>query len=137
MKKLSKKDLNKKKPTKEEGHWEGKFWCNCMIRGYRKWLGKKRYGNVERKVEDESECGELDKTNRDFFDYRREAGEIKGKPPAFLHKFIKVECKEDEQLNKFVEIIRKHIENKSPLEKKEYLEEELPRELEQITKAKD
>lgn len=42
-KQISKKDLNKKKPGKEEGHWEGKFWCNCRIRNIRRWLGLKRW----------------------------------------------------------------------------------------------
>ncbi len=46
MKQLSKKDLSKKKPTKEEGHWESKFWCNCRTRNYRRWLGLKRYGST-------------------------------------------------------------------------------------------
>jgi len=45
--KLSKKDHNKKKPNrKEEGHWEGKYWCNCRIRNYRSWLGNKKYGSL-------------------------------------------------------------------------------------------
>lgn len=44
VKQLTKKDLSKKKPTKEEGHWEGKFWCNCRTRNYRRWLGLKKYG---------------------------------------------------------------------------------------------
>lgn len=47
IKKLSKKDLNKKKPTKEEGHWESKFWCNCRLRNFRQWLGIKKYGHDE------------------------------------------------------------------------------------------
>lgn len=45
MKQLSKKDHSKKKPTDDEGHWEGKYWCNCRIRNYRLWLGKKKYGS--------------------------------------------------------------------------------------------
>lgn len=44
---LSKKDLHKKKSTKEEGHWEGKYWCYCRTRNYRKWLGIKKYGAEE------------------------------------------------------------------------------------------
>lgn len=39
---LSKKARSKKKPNrKEEGHWEGKYWCNCKTRNYRRWLGRK------------------------------------------------------------------------------------------------
>lgn len=51
---ISKKDHNKKKPTKEEGHWEGKYWCNCLIRGYRLWLGKKKYGSTNEQIKDQS-----------------------------------------------------------------------------------
>lgn len=45
MKQITKKDLNKKRPTKEQGHWESKHWCNCKTRNYRRWLAKKKYGN--------------------------------------------------------------------------------------------
>lgn len=45
MKQITKKDLNKKKSTKEQGHWESKHWCNCKTRNYRRWLAKKKYGN--------------------------------------------------------------------------------------------
>ena len=42
---ISKKLHAKKKPNRrEEGHWEGRYWCGCRIRGYRIWLGVKRYG---------------------------------------------------------------------------------------------
>jgi len=44
MKQLSKKDHSKKKSNTEQGHWEGKYWCNCKIKGYRIWLGLKKYG---------------------------------------------------------------------------------------------
>ncbi len=47
MKQLSKKDHIKKKQTKDEGHWEGKHWCNCMTRNFRRWLGKKRCGSKD------------------------------------------------------------------------------------------
>ena len=40
MKQMSKKDFIKKKPHREDGHWEGKFWCDCRIRNRRKWLGR-------------------------------------------------------------------------------------------------
>lgn len=58
--KLSKKDHAKKKPTRDEGHWEGKYWCNCMIRNFRGWLGLKKYGGMialikEWQEEDEKE----------------------------------------------------------------------------------
>ena len=44
---LTKKDHNKKYATKEQGHYEGKYWCNCRTRNYRLWLGVKRYGHSE------------------------------------------------------------------------------------------
>ena len=45
MKQLSKKDLLKKKPNiKEAAHYEGKHFCNCRTRNFRKWLGLKKYG---------------------------------------------------------------------------------------------
>lgn len=44
-KQISKKEHNKKKPTDDEGHYEGKYWCNCRIRNYRRWLGKKKFGD--------------------------------------------------------------------------------------------
>jgi hypothetical protein len=43
MKQLSKKDhYKKRKNHAEEGHWEGKYWCNCKTRNIRRWFGKKR-----------------------------------------------------------------------------------------------
>ena len=52
MKQLSKKDHSKKKPNRrEEGHWEGKCWCNCRTRGYRIWLGIKKYGKKENETD--------------------------------------------------------------------------------------
>lgn len=43
MTQMTKIDHSKKKPNRsEEGHSEGKFWCNCRTRNYRRWLGKKR-----------------------------------------------------------------------------------------------
>jgi len=47
MKQLPKKDLSKKKETKDQGHWEGKFWCNYRIRNIRKWFGIKKYGHYD------------------------------------------------------------------------------------------
>lgn len=45
MKCLSKNDYLKKKPNKKEtGHFEGKYWCDCRTKGYRLWLGIKKYG---------------------------------------------------------------------------------------------
>jgi len=41
-KQLSKRDHSKKKPNPDEGHFEGKFWCDCRTRNYRRWLGFKR-----------------------------------------------------------------------------------------------
>lgn len=46
MKQISKKSMFKKKGSKETGHWEGKYWCNCKERNYRYWLAKKRYANI-------------------------------------------------------------------------------------------
>lgn len=47
MKQITKKDHSKKKPNrKQEGHWEGKYWCSCRIRNYRLWLGLKKYGKT-------------------------------------------------------------------------------------------
>jgi hypothetical protein len=41
MKQLAKKKL---KNRKDCGHWEGKYWCNCMTRNIRRWLGVKMFG---------------------------------------------------------------------------------------------
>jgi hypothetical protein len=41
--KISKKRFEKKGPP-SCGHWEGKFWCDCRTRGFRKWLGLKLFG---------------------------------------------------------------------------------------------
>lgn len=47
------KQLSKKKYFKKKGrigvdiHREGKFYCNCLTRNFRKWLGKKRYGVID------------------------------------------------------------------------------------------
>lgn len=40
------KQLSKKKQTRTRdcGHWEGKYWCNCRERNIRRWLGIKFYG---------------------------------------------------------------------------------------------
>jgi len=52
---ISKKELGKKKPNRrEEGHWEGKYWCNCLVRNYRKWLYRKKYGPREISPQQES-----------------------------------------------------------------------------------
>ena len=53
MKQFTKKALYKKKPRKDCGHWEGKYWCNCITRNIRYYLGKK-YGQIdqERQKED-------------------------------------------------------------------------------------
>jgi hypothetical protein len=45
MKQLSKKDHAKRRPTPDQGHYEGKHWCNCRTRNYRYWLGIKKYGH--------------------------------------------------------------------------------------------
>ena len=53
---LSKKDHCKKKPNRtEEGHWEGKFWCNCRTRNYRTWLGVKKHGQADKKDRERDE----------------------------------------------------------------------------------
>lgn len=38
---LSKNKYLRKKPL---AHPEGKFWCDCITKNYRKWLGIKYYG---------------------------------------------------------------------------------------------
>jgi hypothetical protein len=46
--KITKKAHAKMKPNnREEGHWEGKYWCNCLTRNYRLWLGKKRGNHLD------------------------------------------------------------------------------------------
>jgi hypothetical protein len=47
MKQISKKKLRQKKRSGEEAHYEGKYFCDCRIRNYRKWLGKKLYGYLD------------------------------------------------------------------------------------------
>lgn len=44
MTQLTKKEFSKRKHQPDEGHYEGKHWCNCRTRNKRKWLGKKKYG---------------------------------------------------------------------------------------------
>jgi len=46
MTQSTKKELLKhtKRYHKELGHWEGKHWCDCCVRGWRLWLGRKLYG---------------------------------------------------------------------------------------------
>lgn len=44
MNQITKRDLYKKKPRKEIGHLEGKYWCNCKTRNYRRWLAIKKWG---------------------------------------------------------------------------------------------
>jgi hypothetical protein len=44
VKQVSKKYLFNKKSRKEHGHFEGKYWCDCKTRNYRKWLAIKRGG---------------------------------------------------------------------------------------------
>lgn len=39
---MTKKKFIQKKPHKEDGHWEGNFWCDCRTRNRRKWLAFKR-----------------------------------------------------------------------------------------------
>lgn len=41
MKQLTKKKFLKKKPHPEDGHREGKHWCNCRVRNRRAWLARK------------------------------------------------------------------------------------------------
>ncbi len=45
MNQLSKKDLSKKKGNKEIGHLERRYWCDCKVKNYRKWLGVKKFGH--------------------------------------------------------------------------------------------
>lgn len=53
MEKSYSKQLSKKKYSKKKGrigvdiHREGKSYCNCLTRNFRKWLGKKRYGVID------------------------------------------------------------------------------------------
>jgi hypothetical protein len=44
MKQATKKYLYSAKPKKDHGHWEGKYWCDCKVKNYRKWLAKKLWG---------------------------------------------------------------------------------------------
>ena len=37
---MTKKDLRRKKPHPEDGHWEGKYWCDCKVRNRRKLLAR-------------------------------------------------------------------------------------------------
>ncbi len=50
FKSVSKIDYMKRKPERDDGHWEGKYWCDCRLRNKRKWLGLKKYGPEERDV---------------------------------------------------------------------------------------
>ncbi len=54
-KSVSKRAYMKRKPRPEEGHWEGKYWCNCRTRNIRKWLSKKKYGHEEEASEGEQD----------------------------------------------------------------------------------
>jgi len=38
---ITKKDNARANYHRETGHWEGKYWCNCLTRGWRKWRAKK------------------------------------------------------------------------------------------------
>lgn len=38
---VSKKKYYRKKPL---GHYEGKYWCDCLVRKHRQWLGRKLNG---------------------------------------------------------------------------------------------
>lgn len=41
---ISKKKFEKKKlKNKDAVHWEGKHYCDCKVRNFRKWIGEKRY----------------------------------------------------------------------------------------------
>jgi hypothetical protein len=57
---MSKRDFEKKVSSKPDiGHWEGKYWCGCRIRNYRKWLGVKKYGQEDKRdPEGHEESGE-------------------------------------------------------------------------------
>lgn len=45
MKQISKRDFHRKcKKNPDAVHWEGKCYCNCRVRNYRKWLAVKMYG---------------------------------------------------------------------------------------------
>lgn len=37
----TKKEYHKKR---KQGHWEGKYFCDCRTKNYRRWRGLKRYG---------------------------------------------------------------------------------------------
>jgi len=39
---ITKKEHSKKKSSLEQGHFEGKHWCDCKTRNYRRWLGLKK-----------------------------------------------------------------------------------------------
>ena len=52
----SKKTLEKKKGKPGETiHMEGKCRCDCLVRNYRKWLGKKRGKHLETQPEPPTE----------------------------------------------------------------------------------
>ena len=46
MNQATKKEMGKhtKRHHKECGHWEGRYWCDCCVRGWRLWLGRKLRG---------------------------------------------------------------------------------------------
>ena len=46
---MTKRDFIKKRSNKKEAtHMEGKFFCDCRVRNFRKWLGVKLYGQPDR-----------------------------------------------------------------------------------------
>lgn len=47
MKQLTKKEYAKRKPSKDNSHWEGGYFCDCRTRNVRKWLGIKMYGQLD------------------------------------------------------------------------------------------
>lgn len=55
------KPLSKKKFIKKKGivgvtiHAEGKYFCDCLTRNYRKWLGVKRYGQEDAQAGDKAD----------------------------------------------------------------------------------
>jgi hypothetical protein len=56
MQKLSKKDLYKRSNSyfikKGLVHREGKYLCDCLVKKYRSWLGKKKYGYEQMRPSD-------------------------------------------------------------------------------------
>lgn len=54
MRQATKKELGKhtKAFDRELGHSEGQYWCDCLTRGYRHYLGMKMFGSED--IEEET-----------------------------------------------------------------------------------